>query len=317
MNLEDMRITPEDIAGRGVVAAPDILQGTPAENKAVFDRLIREHVALAVNGMLDALAAMRVCEAFNPSSGYVPYNQAVWNGSTYINKEACRGIYPDDTRYWLLTASKGADGQGTGDMRADVYDRENRKLDIYNYAMAKAPEDAGQLLAAADDGSAVGCGLTPQEITARLFKVYDTPGTYTFIAPGTGDYIVEVVGGGGSNRTSGEVRWNGAGAGYAKKCIFLTKGQQITITVGAGGSPSGGASSFGSEVTATGSSYTTPGSGIGGDLNIVGGSPPTDYMSVGGGSFLSSPSPNPEYGGYGVGGWATNSGTSGVVIISR
>lgn len=51
------RITPEEIAALGVVAAPDKLTGKAEENKAIFDRLVRELVAATYNGLLDALEA--------------------------------------------------------------------------------------------------------------------------------------------------------------------------------------------------------------------------------------------------------------------
>lgn len=46
-------ITAEEIAQYGVVAAPDRLIGRPADNKAVFDRLVRELVAVVVNSIID------------------------------------------------------------------------------------------------------------------------------------------------------------------------------------------------------------------------------------------------------------------------
>ena len=51
------RITPEQIADKGVAAAPDVLTGTASENKGIFDRLVREVVTAAYNGLLDALEA--------------------------------------------------------------------------------------------------------------------------------------------------------------------------------------------------------------------------------------------------------------------
>lgn len=51
------RITPEEIAALGVVAAPDKLTGKAADNKAIFDRLVRELVTTTYNGLLDALEA--------------------------------------------------------------------------------------------------------------------------------------------------------------------------------------------------------------------------------------------------------------------
>ena len=43
--LTDKRVTEAQMNENGVCAAPDRLTGTAAENKAVFDRLIREIVA--------------------------------------------------------------------------------------------------------------------------------------------------------------------------------------------------------------------------------------------------------------------------------
>ncbi len=318
-NLSDLRITPEDIAQHGVIAAPDILRGTPAENKALFDRLIREHVALAVNGMLDALEAMRVIEPFSPAREYVPYNQAVWDGSTYQCREACTGIYPDDTRYWLKTAARGADGGGAGDMRAEVYDREGRALDVYAYAMPKAPDAAGQLLAADEDGSAAGCGILPEEVVTRSpdaspLTVYTAPGTYTFTAPGTGWYFVRAVGAGSWGQ------YGGSGGGYAEKLVRLQKDEQVTVTVGAGGrqgnSP-GGSSSFGAHVTAQ--SGGSGGGSVGADTQVQGGGPggPSGNFSyVSGASFMAS------YGGawsrgYGVGANATDTATDGLVTVLK
>lgn len=47
------RITAEDINLHGVINAPDKLQGTAQENKMIFDRLIREVVAGAINAVID------------------------------------------------------------------------------------------------------------------------------------------------------------------------------------------------------------------------------------------------------------------------
>lgn len=49
------KITAEDIAKYGVVAAPDKLEGDPGQNKAIFDRLVRELVANAVNQAIDVV----------------------------------------------------------------------------------------------------------------------------------------------------------------------------------------------------------------------------------------------------------------------
>lgn len=57
MSLTNHRITDAAIERSGVVAAPDRLTGTAAQNKMVFDRLIREAVRSAYNGLIDELAS--------------------------------------------------------------------------------------------------------------------------------------------------------------------------------------------------------------------------------------------------------------------
>lgn len=49
------RITEEEMNAQGVIAAPDILNGTPAQNKAIFDRMVRSLVAPAVNACVEAV----------------------------------------------------------------------------------------------------------------------------------------------------------------------------------------------------------------------------------------------------------------------
>jgi len=56
MALTDYKITDGQISTSGVSAAPDKLTGTTAENKAVFDRLIREAVKPDINSLIDELA---------------------------------------------------------------------------------------------------------------------------------------------------------------------------------------------------------------------------------------------------------------------
>lgn len=50
-------ITEAEMDAAGVVSAPDILSGTPAQNKAIFDNLVRAVVAAAVNQVIDELNA--------------------------------------------------------------------------------------------------------------------------------------------------------------------------------------------------------------------------------------------------------------------
>ena len=60
MSLDAYKLTNAQIAEKGVVAAPTVLSGTAEENKKVFDRLIREAVMGAFNGLIDALTDLGV-----------------------------------------------------------------------------------------------------------------------------------------------------------------------------------------------------------------------------------------------------------------
>ncbi|MBQ7713970.1 MAG: hypothetical protein IJT71_03670, partial [Oscillospiraceae bacterium] len=57
MSLSDYKLTDAAVAQKGVAAAPDKLTGTAAQNKAVFDRLVRETVKELFNGLIDVLAS--------------------------------------------------------------------------------------------------------------------------------------------------------------------------------------------------------------------------------------------------------------------
>ena len=52
MSLSELKIKESEISSYGVVAAPDKLTGSPQENKAVFDRLIKSIVAERFNELL-------------------------------------------------------------------------------------------------------------------------------------------------------------------------------------------------------------------------------------------------------------------------
>ena len=125
-------------------------------------------------------------------------------------------------------------------------------------------------------------------------QTFTSSGTFT-VPPGVFQAEVELWGGGSGSfaSVSGGPSGGGSGGGYARKRITnLTPGQQISVTVGTGGSAgttsgtaptAGGTSSFGSLVSATGGGLnylatvsqpqngaTPPGTGVGGDVNIFG-----------------------------------------------
>ena len=55
MSIRELKITPQQIAEKGVIASPDTLTGTPDENKSVFDRLASEIIVPSVNGAIEML----------------------------------------------------------------------------------------------------------------------------------------------------------------------------------------------------------------------------------------------------------------------
>lgn len=57
MALVDNKITDTDISTNGVISAPDKLTGTVAQNKALFDKLIKDAVKVKFNSIIDALVA--------------------------------------------------------------------------------------------------------------------------------------------------------------------------------------------------------------------------------------------------------------------
>lgn len=49
------KITTAEMDANGVCSAPDVLTGTPAQNKAMFDKMVRQLVAPAYNAAVDAI----------------------------------------------------------------------------------------------------------------------------------------------------------------------------------------------------------------------------------------------------------------------
>ena len=120
---------------------------------------------------------------------------------------------------------------------------------------------------------------------------YTTPGSYNFTVPGLGTYKIEVGAGGGGGSYNYSVYHVGGTGGYSKSELELSKNQIISLTVGAGGpssavygsngtvSTSGGNSSFGSYLYATGGqgaisgiAHGAHGIGVNGNIeNVTGG----------------------------------------------
>jgi hypothetical protein len=106
------KITQQDIDTFGVCAEPDALRGTPAENKAVFDRLAREVLAPRVNALIDAWEDYADTAPYDPAKPYRPHNKATYQGGLYQCLAACTAVAPTNSEYWLPLALPGQDGGG-------------------------------------------------------------------------------------------------------------------------------------------------------------------------------------------------------------
>ncbi|WAE51160.1 hypothetical protein [Stutzerimonas frequens] len=108
------------------------------------------------------------------------------------------------------------------------------------------------------------------------------PGTRSWTVPeGVSKIRAFVVGGGGYD--------NGSGGGYEEKLIDVTPGQVLSYTVGApgiSGATTGGTSSFGGTISATGGATLggAPGIGSGGEVSASGGLGMTSAANNSGGS---------------------------------
>lgn len=169
-------------------------------------------------------------------------------------------------------------------------------------------------------------------------ETFTTNGTFT-VSANVRSITVEVRGGGGGGGTgfawgrSGTSGGGGGGSGgYGRQTFTVNPGENYSVTVGTGGSPSGtgGTSSFGSFISATGGNpggngvnYTPGGGGSGGTsiatYNVTGDSGSSGSVSSGGagGSGVNG------YGAGGSGGYGSccayhsgSTGQQGQVIVS-
>lgn len=98
MSLE--KITTQQMDAMGVCSAPDVLSGTPAQNKAIFDRLVRELVAVYYNNLVDQLLDLGV-----ETTVQLPDNSA---GFKYMRLNADKVLEVSaDGETWQATGSSG------------------------------------------------------------------------------------------------------------------------------------------------------------------------------------------------------------------
>jgi hypothetical protein len=146
---------------------------------------------------------------------------------------------------------------------------------------------------------------------------WEIPGTYTWkVPPGITSICVEVWGGGGGaqNVAANQNSGGGGGGGYGYACFNVVPGTTYTVIVGAGGSgsASGGSSSVGNLISATGgnpggvaTNCTSASGGAGGTSNA-------SYSIVGETGGIGTGCPANTLGCGGNGGKAGNGGAGGV-----
>ncbi len=81
--------------------------------------------------------AYKVHEVYSPTKAYVVNNKVRYQGGTYLciaNTTGNAPTYNADNTWWVCLAAKGTDGNGVGDMVANIYDINNKRTDIFEYA---------------------------------------------------------------------------------------------------------------------------------------------------------------------------------------
>lgn len=69
MSILDLKITSYE--GKDVASAPDTLDGSPSENKAVFDAVAKEIIVPKFNGLIDEIASTLSIRALTTSQAFI------------------------------------------------------------------------------------------------------------------------------------------------------------------------------------------------------------------------------------------------------
>lgn len=205
MALSEYKIDAAEISGKGVVSAPDKLRGSAAENKALFDRLVRELVAEKLNALIDALTEELAGKMAVPGAEGVP-GQYLRIGEEGVE--------------W------GVPG-GSGDMIAAVYD----------------PDGDGCVARADVADSVEGNAATATRLqTARSFRIVDAGGNEGSPVGFDGsDNVALTLPGRIKANIVGDV--SGSVTGNAATATKLQTARTLTLT-DSSGSYSGGSVSF-------------------------------------------------------------------------
>ena len=203
MALNDYKITADEISTRGVVSAPDKLSGTAAENKALFDRLVRELVAEKLNDLIDGVV--------EELAGKMPAPPVMGVTGQYLR-------IGEDGVEW------GVPG-GSGDMIAEIYDSDGD-------GSVNRADVAGRT-----DGNAA---TATKMQTERSFRIADADGSnegLTAAFDGSRDVVLRLPGrikaslmGDVSGNVSGSVTGSsGSCSGNAATATKLKTARTLTI----------------------------------------------------------------------------------------
>ncbi|HCL4447050.1 TPA: hypothetical protein N2D16_002654 [Clostridium botulinum] len=66
---------------------------------------------------------LSVCEEYNLEKEYKKFNRVSFKGSFYECIKDCKNILPNNKEYWNCVAEKGKDGEGSGNMHTNRYDK--------------------------------------------------------------------------------------------------------------------------------------------------------------------------------------------------
>lgn len=155
MALTDYKITASDITENGVQSQPDRLTGTAAENKAVFDKLIEEILAVKLNALIDELAAA--------IAGKMAAPDTEGSAGQYLQTDGEGG------RTWATPS-------GAGDMLRSTYDSDNDGI-VESADYAELAERATRLS------------------TPRSIQIQDATGTNTGVSvsfDGSGNIVLKL-----------------------------------------------------------------------------------------------------------------------------
>jgi hypothetical protein len=92
------KITQAQIEANGVCAAPDVLSGTTAQNKAIFDKLSTEVIVSAYNSLIEQLNAAGVLDLIRHGTDSCKYIRLNTDGAIEVSADGAT---------WTVTGSSG------------------------------------------------------------------------------------------------------------------------------------------------------------------------------------------------------------------